>query len=45
MGYAALYSEALALAEKVGISIDKFDSVLQGEQNATAVFYQTFMDQ
>ena len=43
MGYAALYSEALALAEKVGISIDKFDSVLQGSRMDCG-FYQTYMD-
>ena len=43
MGYAALYSEALALAEKVGISIEKFDSVLQGSRIDSG-FYQTYID-
>ena len=43
MGYAALYSEALALADKVGIPIDKFDSVIQGSRIDSG-FYQTYID-
>ena len=43
MGYAALYSEALALSEKVGISIEKFDSVIHGSRMDCG-FYQTYMD-
>ena len=30
LGYAAIYSEALALASKVGISPERFDSVIRG---------------
>ena len=42
MGYAALYSEALALASKVGISPERFDSVIRGGRMDCG-FYQTFM--
>lgn len=41
-GYGALYAEALALARKVGISTEKFDSVLRGSRMDCG-FYQTFM--
>jgi 3-hydroxyisobutyrate dehydrogenase-like beta-hydroxyacid dehydrogenase len=42
LGYAALYSEALALSEKVGITTKQFDSVLRGSRMDCG-FYQTFM--
>lgn len=42
MGYAALYSEALALAQKVGIPPQRFDSVIRGGRMDCG-FYQTFM--
>ncbi|PZQ99879.1 MAG: NAD(P)-dependent oxidoreductase [Cereibacter sphaeroides] len=42
LGYAALYSEALALSQKVGISPDRFDSVIRGGRMDCG-FYQTFM--
>jgi 3-hydroxyisobutyrate dehydrogenase-like beta-hydroxyacid dehydrogenase len=42
MGYAALYAEALALSEKVGITPEKFDSVIRGGRMDCG-FYQTFM--
>lgn len=42
LGYAAIYSEALALAAKVGISPERFDSVLRGSRMDCG-FYQTFM--
>ncbi len=42
MGYAALYSEALALARKVGITPQRFDSVIRGGRMDSG-FYQTFM--
>ena len=42
LGYAALYSEALALSEKVGISTKQFDSVIRGSRMDCG-FYQTFM--
>lgn len=42
MGYAALYAEALTLAEKVGITPDRFDSVVRGGR-MDSPFYQTFM--
>ena len=42
MGYAALYSEALALAQKVGITPQRFDSVIRGGRMDCG-FYQTFM--
>ncbi len=41
MGYAALYSEALALGQKVGITPQIFDSVLRGSRMDCG-FYQTF---
>ncbi len=42
LGYAALYSEALALAQKVGISPERFDSVIRNGRMDCG-FYQTFM--
>jgi len=42
LGYAALYSEALALSRKVGISVAGFDSVIRGGRMDCG-FYQTFM--
>lgn len=42
LGYAALYAEALALAAKVGISPQRFDSVIRGGRMDCG-FYQTFM--
>ena len=42
LGYAALYSEALALSEKVGITTKQFDSVIRGSRMDCG-FYQTFM--
>lgn len=42
LGYAALYSEALALATKVGIGPQRFDSVIRGGRMDCG-FYQTFM--
>lgn len=42
MGYAALYSEALALSRKVGIPMAKFDKVIRGGRMDCG-FYQTFM--
>jgi len=42
LGYAALYSEALALAEKVGVTTKQFDSVIRGSRMDCG-FYQTFM--
>lgn len=42
MGYGALYSEALAVAEKSGISTEQFDSVIRGSRMDCG-FYQTFM--
>ncbi len=42
LGYAALYAEALALGQKVGISIETFDSVIRGSRMDCG-FYQTFM--
>jgi 3-hydroxyisobutyrate dehydrogenase-like beta-hydroxyacid dehydrogenase len=42
MGYAALYSEALALAMKTGIDPVRFDSVIRGSRMDCG-FYQTFM--
>lgn len=41
MGYAAMYSEALALSEKVGITTAQFDSVINGSRMDSG-FYQTF---
>jgi 3-hydroxyisobutyrate dehydrogenase-like beta-hydroxyacid dehydrogenase len=42
MGYAAIYSEALTLAQKIGITPQTFDSVLRGSRMDCG-FYQTFM--
>jgi len=42
MGYAAMYSEALALSNKVGITTAQFDSVIRGSRMDCG-FYQTFM--
>ena len=42
LGYAAMYSEALALSEKVGITTQQFDSVIRGSRMDCG-FYQTFM--
>jgi len=42
LGYAALYSEALVLANKAGISPSRFDSVIRGGRLDNG-FYQTFM--
>lgn len=42
LGYAALYSEALALAQKVGIAPQRFDSVIR-DGRMDCGFYQTFM--
>jgi 3-hydroxyisobutyrate dehydrogenase-like beta-hydroxyacid dehydrogenase len=42
MGYAALYSEALVLAQKVGIPPARVDSVIRGGRMDSG-FYQTFM--
>lgn len=42
LGYAALYSEALALSQKSGLSVEAFDSVIRGSRMDCG-FYQTFM--
>ena len=42
MGYAALYSEALAIARKAGLSIEQFHSVI-GSGRMRCGFYDTFM--
>ncbi len=42
MGYAAIYSEALTIADKVGLDVARFDSVLRGSRMDCG-FYQTFM--
>lgn len=42
LGYAAIYAEALALSVKVGISPERFDSVIRGGRMDNG-FYQTFM--
>ena len=42
LGYAAIYAEALTLAKKVGISPERFDSVIRGGRMDNG-FYQTFM--
>jgi 3-hydroxyisobutyrate dehydrogenase-like beta-hydroxyacid dehydrogenase len=42
LGYAALYSEALALAQKVGISPSRFDAVIR-DGRMDCAFYQTFI--
>jgi hypothetical protein len=41
MGYAAIYAEALALADKVGVSARTFDGVIRGGRMDCG-FYQTF---
>lgn len=41
LGYAALYSEALALGAKAGLTVKVFDSVLRGGRMDCG-FYQTF---
>mgnify|MGYP001627854954 FL=1 len=43
LGYGALYAEALTLAQRVGISPERFDSVIRGSRMDCG-FYQTFMD-
>jgi 3-hydroxyisobutyrate dehydrogenase-like beta-hydroxyacid dehydrogenase len=42
MGYGAIYAEALALAQKTGITPQIFDSVIRGSRMDSG-FYQTFM--
>ena len=42
MGYAALFSEALAIARKAGLSQDQFHSVI-GSGRMRSPFYDTFM--
>jgi len=42
MGYAALYSEALAIARKAGLSIEQFHAVI-GSGRMRSPFYDTFM--
>ena len=42
LGYAALYSEALALSRKVGIPVTTFDQVIRGGRMDCG-FFQTFM--
>jgi 3-hydroxyisobutyrate dehydrogenase-like beta-hydroxyacid dehydrogenase len=42
MGYAAIYSEALAVANKAGIEPRRLDSVIRGGRMACG-FYETFM--
>ena len=42
LGYASIYAEALTLASKVGISPERFDSVIRGGRMDCG-FYQTFM--
>ncbi len=42
LGYGALYAEVLTLAQKVGISVAAFDSVIRGGRMDCG-FYQTFM--
>ena len=41
LGYAAIYAEALAMARKVGIAPQRFDSVIRGGRMDCG-FYQTF---
>jgi hypothetical protein len=41
LGYAAIYAEALTLSRKVGISPERFDSVIRGGRMDCG-FYQTF---
>lgn len=42
LGYAAIYAEALTIAQKVGIPVERFDSVVRGGRMDCG-FYQTFM--
>ncbi|MEP9352789.1 NAD(P)-dependent oxidoreductase [Xanthobacter sp. KR7-65] len=42
LGYAAIYSEALAIGAKVGVTAQVFDSVIRGGRMDCG-FYQTFM--
>ncbi|MFS8036796.1 NAD(P)-dependent oxidoreductase [Xanthobacter sp. AM11] len=42
LGYGAIYAEALALAAKVGVTPQVFDSVIRGSRMDCG-FYQTFM--
>lgn len=42
LGYGAIYAEALALADRVGISADRLDQVIRGGRMDCG-FYQTFM--
>ena len=42
LGYGAIYAEALALADRVGISADRVDQVIRGGRMDCG-FYQTFM--
>ena len=42
MGYGALYSEALAIARKSGLSTEQFDSVIRPGRLSNG-FYETFM--
>ena len=42
MGYAALYSEAIAISRKAGLSIEQFHSVI-GSGRMRSPFYDTFM--
>ena len=42
LGYAAIYAEALVLGARVGISPQRFDSVIRGGRMDSG-FYQTFM--
>jgi 3-hydroxyisobutyrate dehydrogenase-like beta-hydroxyacid dehydrogenase len=42
LGYGAIYAEALALAERVGISADRVDQVIRGGRMDCG-FYQTFI--
>ena len=42
MGYAAIYSEALTVAQKAGIEPGRLDSVIRGGRMACG-FYETFM--
>jgi 3-hydroxyisobutyrate dehydrogenase-like beta-hydroxyacid dehydrogenase len=43
LGYAALYAEALTLAQAVGVTPQMFDSVIRGGRMDN-LFYQTFME-
>ncbi len=42
LGYAAIYAEALTLSQRVGISPERFDSVIRGGRMDCG-FYQTYM--